>query len=127
MYSDVFGEIENFDIIGIYFFEIGIMNFLSRSSNVRIENSQIVELSISHLLAFIACVFMKQCFPSKTVHSSFGTFAAADPKWRNTVPQKRRFLTNFSTDFCGNLMEDVKLKPDKVLKLSHRYMGSLYV
>ena len=45
-----------------------------------------------------------------------------DPKSRNMTSLKRYFLKNFSTDFPENLSEDVKFMPNKVMKVSRRYL-----
>ena len=45
-----------------------------------------------------------------------------DQKSRNMTSLKRHFLKTFLTDFSGILSEGVKLMPEKVLKVSRRYL-----
>ena len=46
------------------------------------------------------------------------------PKSRNMTSLKCHFLKKLSTDFSEILLEDVKLMPNKVLKVSRRYLLS---
>ena len=47
-----------------------------------------------------------------------------DPKSRNMTSLKRNVLKNFSTDFSEILSKEVILMPEKVLKVSRRYLLS---
>ena len=49
-----------------------------------------------------------------------------DPKSQNMTSLKRRCLKNPSTDFSEILWEDVKLMPDKVLKVWRRHLLSFW-
>ena len=65
------------------------------------------------------------CFSSNLLYSrSLQTFAAFDPKWRNMTSLKHHFVKNFATDFPEIFVEDIRLMPDKVLKVLRRYLLS---
>ena len=115
-----FGYLEKLGFYRQLFFEKKLLIWRSKSKNIK--NLKQPDCSTLNFTSFRAYVL---CFTSNVhILEFYKHLQLFDPKSWNMTSLKRYFLKTFSTGFSEIQLVDVKLMPDKVLKVSRRCLLS---